>query len=888
MAGDLPTGTVTFLFTDIEGSTRLWEDRPDEMRAALARHDEIVRASIEGHGGHVFATGGDGFAVAFAAAADAVAAGVEAQRGLVAESSSLSLDVRIGVHTGEAAERGGDYFGSVVNRAARLMSVAHGGQVLVSEVTERILGDQTMLRPLGEHRLRDLGEALGVFQVIADGLPHEFPPLRSLDAYEGNLPRQLSSFVGRTEELAQLTDHVRSSRLVTLIGVGGTGKTRLALQAAAEMAPDFDDGAWLVELGLAGDAGAVSERFMTSLGIRATQGVSLEDRIIEYLTGRDLLLIVDNCEHVLSAVVPMIESVLHNAPEVTIVATSREPLLAQGEQLMAVPSLSYEEGEGRGEAVSLFLERVRAERPALSFDSEFVDAAVDICRRLDGMPLAIELAASRCRTMDIADVRRRLDERFRLLTGGRRTTVERHQTLQATVDWSYDLLSAVERRVFDRLSVFAGWFGIADAAGVCTDEELDELDVVDALSLLVDKSMCMLASDRHRGSYRLLETLRAYGRANLHAAGSLEGLRRNHAVHYRDRMQHAATTLMGPDEVDVADGLTDSAPDLRAALEWAANAGEHSLCADFLPCAQRLMWRGWLEVYDWFADIEPLLPRTPEFLGILAGDAFVLRGDHERTRRLAGEAIAIEAPPGNLWLAYNFRAFSYMNFGDFEQAIDDHQRGYEDSRQSKDDCVRLMGGFGLSVLQSALDRPDNGVAQAIYDRSVELGWGTGRAVGLWLLARQQTKPDPNTAMITYQAAVDLANEIGNTYVDGWARRELWRLQITRDSTQAAAAGAIDVLEHFFEQGNNIDTAVTLAQVILLFDKVHTHEPVVVLLGHLDAVHPQDIDDKDRLDSAVDRTRLAIGARWNELEERGASMSRKEALDYTITWLRTLT
>lgn len=273
MAGDLPTGTVTFLFTDIEGSTRLWEDRPDEMRAALARHDEIVRASIEGHGGHVFATGGDGFAVAFAAAADAVAAGVEAQRGLVAESSSLSLDVRIGVHTGEAAERGGDYFGSVVNRAARLMSIAHGGQVLVSEVTERILGDQTMLRPLGEHRLRDLGEALGVFQVIADGLPHEFPPLRSLDAYEGNLPRQLSSFVGRTEELAQLTDHVRSSRLVTLIGVGGTGKTRLALQAAAEMAPDFDDGAWLVELGLAGDAGAVSERFMTSLGIRDRKSV---------------------------------------------------------------------------------------------------------------------------------------------------------------------------------------------------------------------------------------------------------------------------------------------------------------------------------------------------------------------------------------------------------------------------------------------------------------------------------------------------------------------------------------------------------------------------------------------------------------------------------------
>ena len=585
---ELPTGTVTFLFTDLEGSTRLWEEHPDAMQSALARHDEILRDAVDTNNGVIVKSTGDGIHAVFASAHDALRASVAAQHGLAEQAwaTPQPLKVRIGLHTGEAEHRDGDYYGTATNRAARLMSVAHGGQILVSLSTEELLSDNVpggfSLVDLGEHRLRDLSRADRVFQVVAPGLVGDFPPIRSLDAFPGNLPVQLSSFVGRHDELVALGNALRESRLVTITGTGGVGKTRVAVQLAAELLQRFPDGTWLCELAAAGDPESMLQAVASTLGAIPRAGMSLTASIAEFLRTRALLLVLDNCEHLLDATARLADAILRDAPGVRIVATSREGLAVEGERVMPlrslpVPDPTFAELEqiAASDAVQLFGERAEAARPGFSLEAGNATAVVDICRRLDGMPLAIELAAARIASMSPAEVAERLDERFRLLTGGRRTSVERHQTLRSTVDWSYSLLSPAEESVFDRLGVFVGGFDTRAAEAVGSGDGIEAWDVVDALSSLVAKSMVNvdeMADGTTR--YELLETLRAYARERLDEAGVADEYRRRHAEHYAAFAERTGRGLLGPDEFAWRRQLHADLANLRAAVSWALDTAD--------------------------------------------------------------------------------------------------------------------------------------------------------------------------------------------------------------------------------------------------------------------------------------------------------------------------
>jgi predicted ATPase len=509
------------------------------MKTALARHDRLVRDAIESHRGYVVKTTGDGFHAAFGSARDALGAAVEAQLALATEPWAVTgpLRVRMGVHSGEAEYREGDYYGTALNRAARIMSAGHGGQVLVSRATVELVGDALPegieLIDVGEHRLRDLGRAEALFQVGHADLPRSFPPLRSLDVCPGNLPLPFTSFVGREEEMTRIAAMLRQARLVTLTGVGGVGKTRLALQVAAELVSEYRDGAWLCELASAADSDALVQVAAAALNVQPHATLPLEQRIREAFQEREAIIVLDNCEHLLQRASSFAGGLVRACPGVRVIATSREPLDVDGERIVRVRSLPVPENNTRSDATVLFVERARGVDPEFAVDETSEPTIAEICRRLDGIPLAIELAAARVVTMTPEEIAQLLDERFRLLTGGRRTAVERHQTLRATVDWSYSLLSETERVVFDRLGVFPSSFDIEAACAVASGDGVDEWDVRDALRSLVTKSMVGTASGlRGTTRYQLLETMRQYARERLEEAGDADTRRRAHAAYF--------------------------------------------------------------------------------------------------------------------------------------------------------------------------------------------------------------------------------------------------------------------------------------------------------------------------------------------------------------------
>ena len=501
---------MTFLFTDVEGSTRRWEADADEMRVELAAHDKVLRAAIEAHGGWVFKHTGDGVCAAFASPRSAVDAAVAAQR-------ALELPVRMGIATGEAELREADYFGAVLNRAARVMAAGHGGQILLAESTAGLLSGVELL-DLGPRRLRDLPTPVGVFQVRAAGMRTEFPPLRALDASPGNLRPAVSSFIGREHEVAEVQATLRTHRLVTLTGVGGVGKTRLALEVAARLVDEFPDGVWVFELAAVADPAAVPDAVAAVLNITQQPGKSVSDSVAAALEGRVRLLVLDNCEHVRAAAADLIEAILAQSATVTVLATSREGLGAADEQLWLVPSLDVGAGIDSA-AAALFVERARSVASRFSLDqAEEAAAVVEICRRLDGIPLAIELAASRMASMTAIEVRDRLDQRFRLLVGSRRG-LARHQTLRHAVVWSYDLLDGAEKALLERCSVFAGGFTLKSACAVAGSDDSDDLAVLDLLDALVRKSLLVADRSSGRTRFSMLETIRQFAEEQLVAGG---------------------------------------------------------------------------------------------------------------------------------------------------------------------------------------------------------------------------------------------------------------------------------------------------------------------------------------------------------------------------------
>lgn len=584
-----PPTTLTFLFTDIEGSTRLWERQPEAMRVAIQRHDEILCQAIEGHGGRIFRTIGDAFCASFSAAPAAIAAATEAQRSLYAERWDLEspIRIRIALHTGEAEENRGDYLGASLNHIGRLLPACHGGQVLLTLITEELVKDSlpagVSLRDLEMHRFRDLIHPEHVFQLIIDGLPSDFPPLKSLDVYPNNLPVQLTSFVGREHELSEIKNLLTDQRLLTLTGPGGTGKTRIAIQAAAELMDSFPDGAWFIELAPLSRPDLILQGIAKILNIREEPNRLLKDILIDVLRQKKLLLILDNCEHLIEACAFLTNELLHACPEIKILTSSREMLGISGEIVMRVPSLSFPELKpsssleeiARSEAVQLFVERATALQPSFSLTPQNAAPVAQIVQRLDGIPLAIELAAARVRLLTPEQIDARLDDRFRLLTGGSRTALPRQQTLEALFDWSYDLLSAEERVFFSYLSVFSGGWSLEAAEALCMgsgEEELGDFDVLDLLGQLVNKSLVVADRQGPEARYRMLETTRQYAQKKLVESGKAMEIRRRHMLYYA-RLPRASWSEVSKDGfrwfMDRENWLRAELDNIRSAQEWA-------------------------------------------------------------------------------------------------------------------------------------------------------------------------------------------------------------------------------------------------------------------------------------------------------------------------------
>jgi predicted ATPase/class 3 adenylate cyclase/DNA-binding CsgD family transcriptional regulator len=571
VSGLLPTGTVTLLLADVEGSTRLWETQPEQMTAAMARMNQVISEAIAEHGGvrPVEQGEGDSFVAAFARASDAVACALELQRAALAP-----IRLRIGVHSGEIQLRDeGNYAGPTINRTARLRDLGHGGQTLLSGVTEALVLDRlpadAWLTDLGSHPLRDLPRPERVTQLSHPDLMNDFPPLRvSKAVVSQHLPVQLTSFVGREEQLTQLRGLLAENRLVTLTGAGGVGKTRLAVQIAGQIADEFADGVWYVDLAPITDPEVVPIAVARTFRLPDEPGRTTIDTLVRFVASRQMLMVLDNCEHLLDAVAALVNSLVAAAAGLTLLATSREPTGVAGEVSWRVPSLSQAD-----EAVELFTDRARHARPGFEISDDNAVAVTEICGRLDGMPLAIELAAARVRALSPSEILDSLHDRFRLLTGGARTAVRRQQTLRASVDWSHALLTEPERVVFRRLAVFSGGFYLDAAHAVVTAGHIQRSQVLDLLSLLVDKSLVVAENSNGRTRFRLLETMRQYAAEKLGESGEVDATRSRHRDHYTA----LAALLEGPSDssygqrVDEAEAEIDN---LRTAFAWSRENGD--------------------------------------------------------------------------------------------------------------------------------------------------------------------------------------------------------------------------------------------------------------------------------------------------------------------------
>jgi predicted ATPase/class 3 adenylate cyclase/DNA-binding CsgD family transcriptional regulator len=587
---ELPTGTVTLLLADVEGSTRLWQTQPEAMKAAVQRLDQTLSDAVVAHRGvrPVEQGEGDSFVIAFSRAADAIACALDLQRAPLAP-----IKLRIGVHTGDVHLRDeGNYIGPTINRAARLRDLAHGGQTVLSGATEPLVVDQlppdVTLTDLGSHPLRDLPRPERVMQLCHPDLHNDFPPLRTANVVAAaNLPVQLSSFIGRKAEISGIREALADNRLVTLTGAGGAGKTRLAIQVAAEIATEFADGVWYVDLAPITDPDVVPLTAARALGLPDLPGQQTMDVLLRFIHDRRILIVLDNCEHLLDSSAELVIALLSACPALTLLATSREPIGVTGEVSWRVPSLSLAD-----EAIELFSDRARRTRPEFRVTGENTEAVTEICRRLDGLPLAIELAAARIRALSPAEIVDSLHDQFRLLTGGARTAVRRQQTLRASVDWSHALLSEPEQVLFRRLAVFFGGFDVDAAHTVAGDADAERYQVLDQLTLLVDKSLVVAEDARHGTRFRLLETVRQYAQEKLHESREGDDIRGRHRDHYAAM----AAELDSPTDTGHARRLAQAEAEidnLRSAFAWSLESSDTVPALRLATSLQPLWFSRW-------------------------------------------------------------------------------------------------------------------------------------------------------------------------------------------------------------------------------------------------------------------------------------------------------
>lgn len=872
-----PSGTVTFIFTDIVNSTVLWERSSDAMAAALERHNGLLRAAFEAHGGYVFSTGGDGFCVAFGRAADAVQAAVEGQRALLGEAwpAAAQLSVRMGLHSGEALERDGDYFGPAVNRAARIMSLAQGGQILASLACKELLRDtstgQVTLNDLGEMPLRGLVGLQRMFELCAPGLP---PGLSSpVHQQRGNLPVAATSFVGRTDDVKRLRSAIAAHRMVTLVGVGGVGKTRLAMEAAWQAEDEFPDGVWLCELAPVTDPDGVAPVVLSTLGLRVEEGLTVIASVVEGLRRRRALLILDNCEHVIDAAAALAAAVNVGCGSVAVLATSREPLAVDGERVWPVRSL-----DPALEGVALFLDRAAA--ADADFDpSGHLDVIQAICTRLDGIPLAIELAASRVRTMTVVDISEHLHDRFRLLRGAGRGRVERHQTLRAAVQWSYELLSPAERTVFDCLSVFPGSFDLGAASVICTDRvNLDAPDVADIVGPLADCSMVTADRSGEHVRYRLLETFRQFGNENL-PAEDIVGLRDRHLQHYLEVVEHAQVDL---EERDFSRGRRSFAMEwdnIRAVAEWAVVSGRDGSTARLHRAVQSYMWmEASLEVGRWAIMAIESGARNPDVYSN-AATMMAYQGDLEQEISLARTGLGLVLEPlapetvglwGHLFLNSSAK-------GDVLGTREAVENAYQASANADRFRRAYYGQYSAMWLR------DHEAARQRLHESLAIARETGNmfAIGFALNATgnfERAQGNLLAGIESCTAALEVAREHNLPVLKAHCTRSLALMSSEHGLGEPVQAwiDALDTSAHWLGQLGN------LGYLALWWGSIGRLEQSAMLIGNLEA-HGKGLPpgESHRTVEAI-LAEHTEGARW---KAAGAALDRDEIVEYAFRELR---
>ena len=835
-SGTLAAAQLTFLFTDVEGSTRLWEQNPNQMRAALARHDVILRAAIADAQGEVVKSTGDGLMAVFSAPAAAVIAGITAQRGLFEERwpASCAIRVRIGIHTGDAESRGGDYFGPAVNRTARIMAAGHGGQILLSASTaDRLDGDlpaTSRLRDLGEHRLKDLGRPEHLYQLTDGDLPSEFPPLATLDRRPNNLPTQASAFVGRDGELQAIRGRLDDAtvRLVTLLGPGGTGKTRLALRAAADQVDRFTDGVFFVDLVTATNTDAVLGLIATAVGMAETTERSPLNELRRQLRSQEVLLVLDNFEQVTVAA-PVLVDLLSDCPGLKLLVTSRQALRVRGENVVSVPPLSLPGSSGGAptavelsqfEAIQLFVERAREVRADFRLTDDNASAVAEICRRLDGLPLAIELATARMNLFSPEALRDRLGSRLKLLGGGARDLPERQQTLRATIEWSYQLLDPAEQRLFEVLSVFSGCSveAVETVAADLDEAAGTELRPLDGLGSLIDKSLVRQA-DAVDGEAAprivMLETIREFAAERLAAQEALAAAaREHHARYFAQYAADAARAIAGTDSDIPSDAVALESDNLRGA--WGHCVAERDLVR--MKQIKSLLWpiydhRGWyhatIEVIRDMLAVLATLPGDDHFeeeLALrtsLARTITLLRGYTGEAEDAYVAALALfegrREVPQLFPILRNLASFHGFR-GEVDKAIDYGNRILRLADAEGDPSMRVDGEFIIGTdtgfsgqLEAGLGHLDEAIQVFSGDgyrpRAFRLGIDvrvsclTSAGFFLWLLGH------PDRAVERADRAVAIATDLDHSYSVAYAHFHAGFLRLWRREPELVASHA---------------------------------------------------------------------------------------------------
>lgn len=918
----LPTGTVTFLFTDIEGSTRLWESYPVPMREALYRHDSIIRDAVESSGGVVFRTVGDAFCCAFAVPTDALSAAIAAQIALQKEpwSPDVPIRVRMSIHVGVVEQERNDYVGAPLNRIARLLATAHGGQTVVSQAVYELVRDHLPdgidLLPLGEHRLKDLLRPETVYQPTHPDLQTTFPLLRSLGSpgLANNLPQQTTSFVGREKEIVESRSLLANARLLTMTGSGGTGKTRLSLQVAADVLDDYPDGVWFVELAPLVDAGLVPQAVAQVLGVKEEPNRSLTQTLCDFLKTKRLLLVLDNCEHLLQACTWLVDSLLRASPDLKVLASSREALGVEGEQTYRVPSLSLPDRKqndtpeqlGQYEAVRLFIERARLVLPDFSVTNENAPYVAQICYQLDGIPLALELAAARVRSLSVEEIGARLDNRFRLLTGGSRMALPRQQTLRALIDWSYDLLNDQEKVLLHRLSVFSGGWTLEAAEQVCrgaapSGESIEDWEVLDLLTAMVDKSLVLAEIRQKTTRYRLLETVREYARDRLRESGEEGTARVRHRDYYIHLAEQAIPRLSGADQRDYLDRLEIEHDNFRAAL--LKNGTTEAQAQGRMRLAAAL-WRFWdvrghlsegrqqyMDALSDEAAQEPTKVRADALQGI--GALARHQSDYAAADRLFQECVAIRRLLGDdlgVAMALNNLGANAYDKGEYVAARAYFEESLTLRRRlgNKRSTAATLLNLG-NLLHDLEDYPE---ARALYEESLGLFRETGDlgnvAIALTNLGNlAKNQGDLATARPLYEESLAIAREIDDRWSTTLALVNLGPLLCLLGEFDLSRSTLSECLTLCREMDLKRLTAFGLEAYAELAAATSQAEKGITLLGAAAVLRdtigsPLPATDQAQVNKTLERLRADTGeesfaAAW----ERGQSMDRDQAVAYAL-------